>query len=91
MKKYCILGNPIKHSKSPKIYDYIFKTLNIDARYDSYCIESDSLFKDFILKNKNHYLGYNITSPFKDLAYNLIDEVHSSACLLNSVNCIIIK
>jgi len=87
LKNYCILGNPIAHSKSPKIYDYIFKKLNINAVYDSYCIESDSSFKDFILK-RNHYSGYNITSPFKNLAYNLADEVHSSACLLNAVNCI---
>ena len=87
MKIYAILGNPIVHYKSTAIYDYIFKKLNINAQYDSHCIEADSSLKDFIYNNRK-YCGYNITYPFKNLAYNVVNQIHSSACLLNSVNCI---
>jgi len=87
LRKYCIIGNPVSHSKSPQIYDYIFRQLNIDAKYELSNITSNVLFKDFIANTKN-YVGYNITSPYKDLAYSLIDEAHNSACLVNAVNCI---
>ena len=87
MKRYCIIGNPVKHSKSPQIYDYIFNQLNLKAKYDSHCIITNSLFENFIYNTKN-YMGYNITAPYKGLAYSLIDEVHSSARLVNAVNCI---
>ena len=87
MKRYCIIGNPVKHSKSPQIYDYIFNQLNLKAKYDSHCIITNSLFENFIYNTKN-YMGYNITAPYKGLAYSFIDEVHSSARLVNAVNCI---
>ena len=87
MRRYSIIGNPVKHSKSPQIYDYIFHQLNIKAKYDSHCIKTNNLFKNFIYNTKN-YKGYNVTSPYKDLAYSLIDEAHSSARLVNAVNCI---
>ena len=77
MKKFCVIGNPIKHSKSPDIFNYIFKILNINAKYS----------REVILDNNT----FNITAPFKKPAYQIVDEIHSSACDLKSVNCIEIK
>ena len=34
MKKYLVIGNPIKHSLSPKLHNYWIKENNIDAFYD---------------------------------------------------------
>ena len=34
MKKYLVIGNPIKHSLSPKLHNHWFKENNIDALYD---------------------------------------------------------
>ena len=33
-KKYFIIGNPVKHSLSPKIHNFWFKQNNIDATYE---------------------------------------------------------
>ena len=33
MKKFGIIGNPIKHSLSPVLHKYWFKKYNIDAEY----------------------------------------------------------
>ena len=34
MKKYLVIGNPIKHSLSPKLHNYWLKENNIDGLYD---------------------------------------------------------
>ena len=80
MKKYGVIGNPIKHSKSPDIFNYIFKILNINAKYSREVILDNNTFNDFIIKNKSTYSGFNITAPFKKPAYQIVDEIHSSAC-----------
>ena len=34
MKKYLVIGNPIEHSLSPKLHNYLIKKNNINAVYD---------------------------------------------------------
>ena len=34
MKKYLVIGNPIKHSLSPKLQNYWLRLNNIDAKYE---------------------------------------------------------
>ena len=42
MKKHLIIGNPIKHSLSPKIHNYWFKENNINAIYEKLAASSKS-------------------------------------------------
>ena len=41
MKKFLVIGNPIKHSLSPKLHNYWFKKNNINAVYDKSQIEEN--------------------------------------------------
>ena len=34
MRKYLVIGNPIKHSLSPKLHNHWFKENNVDATYE---------------------------------------------------------
>ena len=34
MKNYLVVGNPIKHSLSPKLHNYWIKENNIEAKYE---------------------------------------------------------
>ena len=34
MKKFLVIGDPIKHSLSPKLHNYWFKQYNVDAVYE---------------------------------------------------------
>ena len=57
MKKYLVIGNPIKHSLSPKLHNYWIKENNIDAVLPTMggqtalnlCIEADEkgIWDDF--------------------------------------------
>ena len=52
MKRFYIIGNPVSHSKSPEIFNYIFSLLNINAEYLSYNALNETLFDEFIFENK---------------------------------------
>jgi shikimate 5-dehydrogenase len=61
MKKFCIFGNPVAHSKSPQMQNAGFKYLNLDASYEKFHLENgDNIKEEFI---KNSFSGANITVP----------------------------
>ena len=69
MKQYCVIGNPINHSLSPYIFNHIFNINNIQASYDSYLASDDNSFINFINSNRKNIAGFNVTSPYKELAH----------------------
>ena len=91
MKKFCVIGNPISHSLSPDIFNYIFKIYNIQSNYISQSIKSNLEFENFINNYNNIYNGFNITSPYKNLAFDICDEHDTIAKYTKSVNCIKIR
>ena len=88
MKKYLVIGNPIKHSMSPKIHNYWFKKYKIKANYTKKKITNNQL-KNLINKVRNKKIdGINITVPFKDKVIPFIDKLSKEARIANSVNTI---
>ena len=88
MKKYLVIGNPIKHSLSPKLHNYWFKKNNINAVYDKKQIEEQNI-KEIISEMRNGKIdGINITVPFKQLIIPFVDELSSEAEESQSVNTI---
>ena len=37
MKNFAVIGNPIKHSLSPIMHEWVFDVLGINARYEKIC------------------------------------------------------
>jgi len=91
MKKYLVIGNPIKHSLSPKLHNHWFKENNIDALYDKEELnESDiSRIIDEIKEDKIN--GVNVTVPFKRSVIPFLDELNPLAEEVQSVNTIFKK
>ncbi|WWO95574.1 MAG: shikimate dehydrogenase [Candidatus Dasytiphilus stammeri] len=89
MMNYAIFGNPIKHSQSPQIHYYFSKMMNIKHHtYGSICSSPDN-FRDELQKFfLNGGLGANITVPYKQIAYTLVNRLTDRALLSGSVNTI---
>ena len=88
MKKYLVIGNPIKHSLSPKLHNYWFKKNNINAVYNRKKINQSDI-KDIVSEIRNGKLdGINVTVPFKKSIIPFIDELSSEAKEAQSVNTI---
>ncbi len=81
-----VIGNPISHSLSPQIHTKFARQANLALRYEKYLVEEDQL-ESFV---KNFFdgggTGLNITLPFKQIIFNLVDELSSAAKICKSVN-----
>jgi shikimate dehydrogenase len=74
MKKACVIGWPIKHSRSPLIHNYWLKQLQIDGLYERIAVEPNDL-QHFIRNLKQHgYHGCNVTLPHKEAALAAVDS-----------------
>ncbi len=64
----CVIGWPVKHSRSPLIHDHWIKQYNLDADYRREEIAPEA-FADFIAHlSERGYVGANITIPHKEAA-----------------------
>ena len=88
MKKYLVIGNPIKHSLSPKLHNHWIKKNNIDAVYDKKQLNENDI-EDTILKVRNGEIdGINVTIPFKKTVIPYLDQLTPLANEAQSVNTI---
>ena len=86
MKNYFVIGSPIEHSLSPLIFNYLFDFYKIDAIYEKKLISSSVELNNFMFNGL--MMGCNITSPYKEKVFNLVDENDLSALKYCSVTCI---
>ena len=64
----CVIGWPVRHSRSPLIHGYWIKQYKLDAAYRREEIAPEA-FADFIAHLAEHgYVGANITIPHKEAA-----------------------
>ena len=91
MKKYAVFGNPIKHSMSPLIHSYFAKSLNIKLSYEPILGSLDKFETEAEKFLKNGGLGFNITLPFKQDAFNFAEIKSDIAMITGSVNTISLK
>lgn len=89
LRLYAVFGNPIAHSKSPLLHNYVFYKLGIDARYIRYHLETSDNFRDLFF-NLN-LSGANITLPFKESLIESCDEIRGIAKEINAINTIVME
>lgn len=83
---YVVFGNPIQHSKSPRIHHLFAEQTAIPHPYDRFCAPLDGFKRavdDFFARGGG---GANVTLPFKQQAYALCSELTERAALAGAVN-----
>ena len=91
MKKYIVIGNPIKHSLSPKLHNHWIRENNIDAIYDKKQLNENDI-EAIINEVKNDKInGINVTVPFKKSVIPYLDQLTLTAKEAQSVNTIFKK
>ena len=86
IKKFGIIGKPIKHSLSPVLHNYWFEKYEINASYSIIDVNEDNL-KDVVSKIKDKALsGLNITLPYKQRIVPHLDYLVNDAKITSSVN-----
>ena len=75
MIKAAVIGNPIKHSRSPLIHKHWLNKIGIDGSYEAMYAENERDFIGLVEKLKEGgYSGFNITIPFKKIASEIVDK-----------------
>ena len=88
MKKFYIVGNPVEHSLSPKLFQYIFNVLDINAKYFSYQPSNINDLMTFLRYEVCNISGLNITMPYKMQIYNTLNNHDALSEKIKSTNCI---
>lgn len=91
MKKACVIGWPINHSRSPIIHNYWLKQFGIDGLYERVAVEPKNLH-DFIrdLEHKG-YQGCNVTIPHKEAVVSAVDDYDTTVAQTGSLNTVYLK
>jgi len=88
MKKFCVIGNPIDHSLSPKLHNFWFKKNKIEAIYEKKLLAEKEIPNLIESIRKSEINGVNVTIPFKNLVIPFLDSLSPEAEKTNSVNTI---
>jgi shikimate dehydrogenase len=88
--KYAVIGNPIKHSKSPLIHSAFAKQTDQDLEYSAIEVPVDALQSSLIqLRDILKLKGINITVPFKEQVWQQLDNKSERAERAGAVNTLI--
>ena len=88
MNKYAVIGNPIKHSKSPQIHAAFAEQENIQLNYQRILAPEDSFITTVNKFVESGGLGLNVTLPFKVIAYQQCAYLNEYAKAAGAVNTI---
>jgi len=85
--QFCVIGDPIAHSRSPEIHHFVFRELGLSHEYSKQHITASSLpFFVEEVREKKHYSGFNVTVPHKQYIMPLLDQVEPFAKNVGAVN-----
>lgn len=88
-KLAAVIGQPVKHSKSPAIYNHSFQADNIDAVYLAFeTSEAETVDRIRALQSMD-VLGINITMPGKHKALECVGHLDQVADYVQAVNTIV--
>ena len=85
---FCLLGDPVAHSLSPKIHARAFALLGVDAVYAPCRVAADGLPQAVAGLRALGAAGFNVTVPHKGAAVALCDRVSQEAGRIGGVNCV---
>jgi len=85
---YLLFGHPVEHSLSPLMHNLALDHYDLEARYYAIDLQSNELADLASYLNRDHFLGANITIPYKQLISEYLDEIEHSAREIGAVNTI---
>ena len=89
--KFCVIGYPLGHSLSSVIHNAGFKSMGINASYETLETPPETLVERIKYLKNNNYKGFNVTIPLKLPVALFIDEVDKYADIASAINTVIIN
>ena len=86
MKRACVIGWPIEHSRSPLIHNYWLKKYGIDGAYTKEAVPPEAVAQFLRSLAANGYAGCNVTVPHKEAAFAAAEVKEASALAVAAAN-----
>ncbi|HEY1043724.1 MAG TPA: shikimate dehydrogenase, partial [Telluria sp.] len=89
--RYCVIGNPVAHSKSPEIHASFARDTGIDLTYERCLAPLDGFAATVRGLVAQGFSGANVTVPFKLEAAQLCDALSARAAAAGAVNTLVFR
>ncbi|BCP55795.1 shikimate dehydrogenase (NADP(+)) [Kaistia sp. 32K] len=82
----CVIGWPVKHSRSPIIHRHWLAELGLAGDYVRHPVEPENAAAFFAGFADGPFIGCNVTVPHKEVAFASVDQADAVASALGAVN-----
>ena len=90
MKKwFAVIGDPIKHSKSPEMHTFWYNELELNASYIPIHVARENLEQAVASLKLLGISGFNVTIPHKEAIIPFLDELDPLAKKMGAVNTVV--
>ena len=89
--KFAVVGDPVKHSRSPAIHNAAFSALGIDADFGRLHVRKGRFDQVVEALRSGELDGVSVTMPHKGAAYEAADERSDGAVRTGAVNTIVVE
>ncbi|RZI97594.1 MAG: shikimate dehydrogenase, partial [Haliea sp.] len=86
MDRYCVIGNPVAHSRSPLIHARFAQLTGQSLQYDRLLVEPSGFARAVAALRAEGAKGCNVTVPFKFEAAGVATELTPRAQLAQACN-----
>ncbi len=90
MKRYGLIGHPLKHSQSRFYFNEKFEHEGLDCRYQHFDLKSIEEIHE-VMETYPDLCGFNVTIPYKEAIIPLLDEIDPTAKEVGAVNVVTIQ
>ncbi|MEX1298830.1 MAG: shikimate dehydrogenase [Desulfotignum sp.] len=84
---FCVLGNPVAHSRSPLVHNQAFADQHIDAVYLAFAPTDIQQAMDAV--RQFNICGVSVTIPFKQTVIPFLDQIDDQASAIGAVNTVV--
>ena len=86
MKRACVIGWPVAHSRSPAVHTYWLRHYGLEGDYTKEAVPPEEIDAFLADLGKRGYAGANVTLPHKAAALAAADEVDEAARAIGAAN-----
>ncbi len=91
MRKACVIGWPVAHSRSPLIHNYWLRLHGIAGQYDRMPVEPGGVGEFLSRLRENGFSGCNVTLPHKEAAFACVTAADEATERLGVINTVFVR
>ena len=91
MKRLCVIGDPVEHSRSPVIQTAMIRAAGLDMTYGMQRVTAGQTGAWLERAKEEGWAGFNATMPHKQALVTLVDELSDDAARFGAVNTVCIR